>query len=462
MIEQPITIYNHKQHPVTLNALRLTNYARAQIIEAIDSTQQFYYLFFYKGKFITAKTTSTLKRFSFTAKAFSYGHVHHAPHPFIKAFLSANPTMKMINNQQLLRKLNDKYSKHDQAYILTMFESFIKKQQLFDHLKSMFYEDRREGHLFSAYQTIQIMKDFTPNHSFVKSLINDRIFKKYFTMYQDQNEKLFQHDVIESEKIMFNEPEHYFNYYMDHLKAEDRLIELTMIQYHQLKTAPTEAILKTFEKNFPKALSDEDLLKLYDELASFNSFNPLQNRLLKKCIEFGHLNQLSSIVLKHDLDLNAQDAKQLTEIITRQTDNNLTAHPQGLQRLLIKLIEFSPQEADRLLYPFVSNLLGQYNINELHNWLEPFRDLNPDSNVLAKFDRIYTLYNDLDHVQSLGELYFEFKQWDQALDCFSMASELRPDDSKPLKWLSKTYLEKGLKAESEVYQKMYVDLQKQA
>ncbi|MET3683591.1 tetratricopeptide (TPR) repeat protein [Alkalibacillus flavidus] len=461
-MEQPITIYNHKQHPITLKALRLTNYVRAQIIEAIDDSRQLYYLFFYKGKYITAKTTSTLKRHSFTAKAFSDGHVHDAPHPFIQAITTNNPHMKVINNQQLLRKLNDKYPKHDQAYMLTMFESFISKQQLFDQLKAMFYEDRREGQLFSAYQIVRIMKDFAPNHSLVKSLTNDRIFKKYFTMYQNQDDKLFQHDMIESEKIMFHNHDEYLDRYINHLQSEARQLEITMTLYHQLMHHQTDALLSLFEQNFPDTLSNHDLLNLYDDLTTYTSTKALHNRLLTTCIEHGQVERLSSIVLRYDLDLSDHEATQLIDMFTRQPSDHLTSHPQGLQRLLLKLIEYNPDEIDRILQPIVSQLLTHYDLDELNKWLSPFRDLNPNADVLTKFDRIYTLNNDLDHIQSLGELYFEFKQWDQALDCFSMASELSPNDTKPLKWISKTYLEKGLKEESNVYQKMYIDMEKQA
>ncbi|WP_054752550.1 hypothetical protein [Piscibacillus salipiscarius] len=55
MINHQFTILDAKSKSLKLRAERMANYVQAQILEAVSDDQELYYLFFYKGAFLTAK-----------------------------------------------------------------------------------------------------------------------------------------------------------------------------------------------------------------------------------------------------------------------------------------------------------------------------------------------------------------------------------------------------------------------
>lgn len=70
------------------------------------------------------------------------------------------------------------------------------------------------------------------------------------------------------------------------------------------------------------------------------------------------------------------------------------------------------------------------------------------------------LEDDPDHQFELGELYLYFQQLEQSLDCFKWEMELNPDNTKPVQFLSKIYLELGKKEEANAYQQLLIQMQK--
>ncbi|MGP4071763.1 hypothetical protein ACTWQB_04325 [Piscibacillus sp. B03] len=462
MIENQFTIQDAKNKSLRLRAERMANYVRAQIVEAISDEHDLYYLFFYKGEFLTAKKVTKLRRHSFIETAFKHGHVYQSPHPFMNHLLTSNHSAKIINNKQLLRKLNQHYSKTEKAYILTFFESFISKKQLFEEIKDMFYEDRRGGQLFTAYQLIRILKDFAPKHSLVKSLSSDLIYKDFAKMYRDRDSELFSQDLIEAEKIMFHEIETCQDQYVQHLMTENRPLELSMLLYEQMKKAPSSATLDLLHQTLQENFTDNESVQLLERLAEQVKFASLQELLLKKYLDLKQIDRISLILLETEVDLTPNNLEQLTRSMSEISPNELNMQPEALQNFILKLLKHNPSKADPLLTKCLIKLLASTELNDVNDWIRPFRELCGKTKAIEQFDKMFNMSEDLESMQPLGELYFEFEQWDQALECFSMESELKPDAAKPLKWLSKTYLEMGLKDESEAYQKMYVSVQKQA
>ncbi|TFB13119.1 hypothetical protein E3U55_16670 [Filobacillus milosensis] len=456
MIQNQFLIQDQKNKPIKLRAKRVAYYVRGQIIEAMSDNEELYYLFYYQNHFLTAKKTSKLRRGSYIENAFKRGHIYDAPHPFINTLITSNQTSKILNNKQLLRKLNQQYSSHDKAYILTFFESFISKKQLFEEIKSMFYELRRNGQLFSAYQLICILKDFAPNHSLVKSLSSDLIYKDFSKMYYDRTEEFFRKDPIEAEKIMFSEQDRYAEQYVSKLKADGRKLELLVWQYEHLKNHPQEELYNSFFNEL-QPISDHEKIQILEQLINQNHFLPIQEDLFKLYIKTNQFDKVAELMTTYEMDISEQDLEEVTQLLLESPQKNIDVDQ--LQPLLLKVTEYNHALAEDLLYKYIGAMLQKHDLFYIKKWLEPFKD---HSAVIQKFGKLYQLNEDLDHMQTLGELYYEFKHWDQAIECFSMESELKPDEALPLKWLSKTYLEKGMKEESDVYQKMFVNVQKQA
>jgi uncharacterized protein HemY len=65
-------------------------------------------------------------------------------------------------------------------------------------------------------------------------------------------------------------------------------------------------------------------------------------------------------------------------------------------------------------------------------------------------------------MQTLGELYVEFGQYEKAIECFSWEMELKPTNTKPLQWLSKIYREMGMNHEADAFRELCIDIQKWA
>lgn len=261
---------------------------------------------------------------------------------------------------------------------------------------------------------------------------------------------------------MFHEPDRYFDQYVNQLTTENRTLEQSMLLYEQMKISPSKQVLNSLNQLLHQHFSDQESVDLLERLSRQRPFTPLHELLLRKYLDLKQIDRASLLLLQSNFELTTADMKQLHTSLNEMSPEELKIQPEALQNLLLKLFKQEPNSSDVLLNKCLICLLAQYELTDVHDWLEPLREVCGQLDVIQKFDRIYKMSEDLENMQPLGELYFEFKQWNQALDCFSMESELKPDEARPLKWLSKTYLEMGLKDESEAYQKMYVNLQKQA
>ncbi|RPF50622.1 hypothetical protein [Aquisalibacillus elongatus] len=456
MIQNQFVIHDSKHKPIKLRAERMSNYIRGQIVEATNSSGDLLYLFFYQGKFLTAKKATKLRRHSFIEYAFTKGMTYQAPHPYIDSLIASNQTPTVLTNKQLLRKLNQHYSKQEKAYILTFFESFISKKQIFEEIKTMFYEFRRNGKLLTAYQLIRVMKDFAPKHSLVKSLSSDLIYKDFNKMYYDQTDEMFDQDRLEAEKVMFHKPDQYAEKYANRLEEEGRLLELVMWQFSN----PQSFSFTSIEKHLLNGFSNHEAIQILEHLSESMSDASLNERLLSLYLETKQLDHISQ--LSRQIDIDEKTLNEIADILTDNSPSELNVDSFRIQPLLLKVTQLNPTMANDLLHKYIGNMLHRHSLKDINDWLEPFREKHESIDTIQKFDRLYEMNDDLDHMQSLGELYYEFKQWKQALECFSMESELKPEEAQPLKWLSKTYLEMGMKEESDVYQKMYVSVQKQA
>ena len=104
-------------------------------------------MFFYKYRFLTAVKAKRIKLQSYIEHAFKQGMIFEAPHPLIDKLISNRHEFKNLSFKQLLNKLELHYTPQEQAYILTLFESFFPKKQLFEEILTHYYEYRRNGQL---------------------------------------------------------------------------------------------------------------------------------------------------------------------------------------------------------------------------------------------------------------------------------------------------------------------------
>ncbi|MFN7251568.1 MAG: tetratricopeptide repeat protein [Anaerobacillus sp.] len=464
MIEDQFLLYDHKK-PIRLEVERVSLYLQGQIIEAFTEKKEVYYLFFYKYNFLTAFKTTKLRRHSFIEHAFTKGFVFTHPHPFINALFSANHPCQMVNVKSLLSKLEKRYTPHEKAFILTFFESFIPKKQLFTEIQSTFYEYRRNGQMFLGYQIVRVLMDFAPKNSWVKPLASDRSFTKYTEMYSENSGTLFSKDLIFSEKTLYakKQDERCFEQLVGHYENENRWIDLIALYLEKLTLTPKTNYYIPLKQLLKQHLSEGDSLMILENLSNdIPSFQPLQQDLFSIYIDNEKIDAVLKMMNNPEFKLNNKQIELLGETLEQLDVSVHSLEPKMLNVLLNGVINLFPDRAEQLLTKYVVSLLKTHEITYIKTWLELFKENEQSRQLFEKLVTIERLNDDLDQMQTLGELYYEFKQWDKALECFSWEMELNPNECKPLQWLAKVYREKGMKHEADAYHQLCINLQKHA
>ncbi len=464
MDQNQFLLYDHK-NPIRLRAERLTLYLQGEIIEAYSEDSEVYYLFFYKYRFLTAAKATKLRRRSFIEKAFKRGMVYNAPHPFIKELFTSNHPCEILSLNPLLDKIEKHYTPQEKAFILTFFESFIPKKQLFNEIKAVFYHYNRKGQTFLGYKIIRILMDFAPNHSLVEHLANDIKVQKYADLYNKNAEKILAEDFIFAEKALYyrKEKDSCFQQLTERLEKESRWIDLIALFSYKVTSSPSTddyyPLLKLLEAHF----DEYETMYILETLSSqLPEFLPLQQNLFQHYINHHKIEDVSRMMKNHDFELNSNQVQTFGNLLEQVDPEKDPIEPEMLHTVMKRVMNMYPEKADTLLTKYVISLLKTEELPSVQEWLRPFKEIHENLQIIRKIDMMQELSNDPDQMQTLGELYYEFRQLNQAVECFSWQTELNPTDPKPFRWLAKVYGEMGKTQESEAYRQQCINLQKLA
>ena len=464
MKEGQFLLYD-RQKEIRLQAENVVFFLQGEIIEAISENQEIYYLFFYKSRFLTAKKAIRIRRHSYIEHAYKKGIVFKSPHPLINSLLSSNHPCHIISLNPLLTKLDKLYTPQEKAFILTFFESVIPKKQLLDEMISIYYEYRRNGQMFLGYRIIRILMDFAPNNSSVKKLANDNMFNKFVDLYNDKSDKLFAKDLIFAEKTLSSHKENdqCFLQLTALLQKESRWFDLIALFIYKLKVTPSVDCFSTLIKLLEHHINENDSVYILEELSyQIPSFLPVQQELLNKYIQSNNIDGVLNMFNNHHLKLSNSQVHAIGDMLEHLKLETYSLQPESLQTLLKQVIHLFPEKAEKFLNKYVILLLKTYDLAYIENWLKPLIENQENSRIFKKIDTMHKISDDLDEMQTLGKLYYEFKQLDKAIECFSWNMELEPDDPSPVQWLSKIFKEKGMIQESNAYRELCIQLQKRA
>ncbi|WP_010529714.1 hypothetical protein [Lentibacillus jeotgali] len=465
MEQNTFYIYRANGKPLHVYPQKIALYRQAEIVEAVSGNHDIYYLFFYKHDFLTASKAKKLRRQSFIESAFKQGIVFNAPHPFIEELLSTNRHYRISRFEPLLKKLDKHYTPQEKAFILTFFESFISRKRLFNEIKSVFYVYRRKGQNFMAYQIVRILMDFAPNQDFVRQLKSDLNFKQYADMYTNQSEEILTKDLIFAEKVLYGEKDNdtYFQQLINLLEEQSRWMDIAALYANRLIDTPSEKYYDPLINLLSRHLKSPQVMQILEDLhRELPRYTPLSQDLLKEYIELNRLENILNMFYNPDFELNTSQASSMRKMLEKLDleSQSLTSHQ--LQSLFKIAINFHPERAEDLIHGYTSVLLKTNEPISLRELLKPFAERREVHPVYQKVNRLITFNDDLDQMQMLGELYYEFAQPYQAIECFSWEMELKPEDPIPLKWLSKIYQELGMNQESKAYRQLLSTLQKRA
>ncbi|AGK54113.1 hypothetical protein [Bacillus sp. 1NLA3E] len=464
MNEDQFLLYDH-QKPILLKAEKISFYLQGEIIEAFTENNEVYYLIFYKYQFLTAVKAIRLRRKSYIEDSFKKGMVFNAPHPFINGLLSSNAPLKIISFQPLIKKLDRLYTPQEKSFILTFFESFFPKKQLFEQINSVFFEYRRNGQMFLGYRIIRILMDFAPKHSLVKQLANDSMFNKYADLYNQKSEKLFAKDLIFAEKTLYaqKDNEECFQQLVALMEKESRWIDLSSLLIYKLSQTPSIDYYQLLLDQLEKHLSENETVQILEKLSNdLPSFLPLQKELFEKYVKNFKIEKVLNMMNSYHFQLNSSQVQALGDILDCVDSEGQSFQPEVLKDLLKSYIDFFPEKAEILLNKYVISLLKTHELDYIKEWLNPFMKNHQCLKIFEKIDTMKRLNEDLDQMQTLGELYVEFGQFEKAIECFSWEMELKPTNTKPLQWLSKIYREMGMNHEADAFRELCIDIQKWA
>lgn len=459
---QLVIINHHKT--ICLQVERMAIYLQSKIIEAYDQNQQVYYVFFYKDHYLTAAKTTKLMRNSHIEHAFKNGIIVPSDHPLVRSLISSDQLYKKRTFLQVIAKMEKILSPHEMANLATFFESFIPRKKIFTYIQNLFYEYRRNGKMFHSYRIIRILMDFTPTHSFVKELSNHLDFIKFAKLYHQGSDIIFEKDPIYAEKVYFSnvKDNSHFQKLSSLLEQQSRWTDLVALYIHQIAYNQKyfSSLLLLLEKHF----QEEEIVQILEDLSNqVLDHEEIQQYLLKK---YFHLHQTEKILIllsSQNLTLNEM---QTMEFIKLLEDYNLEVHSDYLEKLHLFFIPFfnlNPKKAEDFLQKWIIHLLSKgYDILAIKKLLAPLKQVKEALPIIRKLDKMQTLANDPDQQLLLGQLYYQFKQYHQAIECFSWEMELRAVDPKPVQWLSKIYNELGMKQEYMAYQQLCIDMQKRA
>ncbi|SDH39487.1 hypothetical protein SAMN05192534_10535 [Alteribacillus persepolensis] len=458
------TVMDNKKK-ISIQPERMVVYLQSKIIESTDQEGYMYYLFFYKDHYITAVKTNKVRRRSYVEKANKRGIVFSASHPFCQKLLSNHSSFIKRSFNQVRAKLEKQYPPHETASILTFFDAFIPKKEIFTIIQSYFYQYRRNGQLFAGYRLLRVLLDFTPKHRWVRQTANELQYARYKELYQEKHNDLWEKDINYVEKALFQQRQ-------KSSKAADQLLTLfdhdnrfldaciLMIQQFLLK--PSQYSYERIMERIKTHFSSEDMLIIVEDMYQrLPSFEPLQYTLLHHYLLQQNLDKTIPLLNEHSLQLtNTQwmDLENMLEKMNIQHDNMSIEH---LNTYIAALFQTDPKKAETILHKCVTQLLTVKKLADVSDWLRPIQSAYANSPVIKRIENMLQWSEDPDQQRKLGELYYQFQQIDQAIECFSWEMEMDTQDPLPVRWLSKLYLEAGKQEESKAYQKLYQEMQKQ-
>ncbi|MCM3569920.1 hypothetical protein [Neobacillus mesonae] len=464
MKENQFVLYDHHKQ-IRLQAERIAFFTQGEIIEAISENSEMYYLFFYKSRFLTAKKAKRISLDSYIEHAFKKGIVFKSPHPLIHALLSSNNPCQIISFQSLLQKLDRLYTPQEKAFILTFFESVIPKKQLFEEMKSIYYGYRRNGQMFLGYRIIRILMDFAPKQSLVKQLAKDHMFNKFAVLYNEKAEKLFAKDLIFAEKTLFSQKDNdqCFHQLSAILEKESRWIDLIALNIDKLNATPSADCFSSLLKQLEQHLNENEIEYILEELScQLPSFLPIQQELFENYLKSGNIYGVFKMIHDYDFKLSNSQVRIIEDMLEHLDIETHSLQPETLQTLLKLVVHLFPEKAEKLLTKYVILLLKTHELAYIKEWLKPLTESHENLEIYKKIESMLQISEDLDQMQTLGKMYYEFKQLDKAIECFSWKMELEPDDPNPIQWLSKIYREMGMIQESNAYRELCIHLQKRA
>jgi tetratricopeptide (TPR) repeat protein len=459
----PIEILlKEKKNRIKGQVMRAVLFSRFKIIELRTSLNDSYYLIYYKNSLIYGELLENVQVGSFIDKACHEGIVIQSEHPFLQVLIP-DESIVIPNKNKIFSHLQNQYSLQEVAQIATALDSFFTKDQLSRIIDKIFFHYRRNGNFYKAFQIIHIIKDFSPELSLAGDSMNSQDFHSYDSFYKSSPLPL-----IYKKDPLFVEL-HCFKNRMssdesktleDLLRNQGCFLELLLLWMEKVEKIHKADSIEKYSSLGLQFVTMEHWISTLCYL-KINPFRELSSTktVMEKLVYEGHYERAASYLLNFIDDLPVLYHDILKEVWANLDTEFIVSHLDafiiGIQQLVQK--KGTTQSEQKLLH-LVGKLLEIYDLKTVYEKLQPIQQLFPHSLVIQKVQRMTKLIEDPDHMMELGQYYAEFKQYDEAIECFSWEMELHPAEPLPVRQLSKMYQSKGMVEEASAYQQVYNQL----
>ena len=441
-----------------VNGVAISSYFK--IIEVKSDLNESYYFIFYKNTLIYGDQLEKVEKGSFIDRAYRDGIVFESLHPFLPALIPSE-IVSMPNKNKLFSQLQNQYPLQEIAYISTALDSFFTKKQLINLIDDIYFHYRRNGNYLKAYQIIRILTDFAPKYSSASDRLNSHDFLSYSSFYQSSSlPAIYKKDPLYAEFSCFknrNRPnEHKF---LGNLfTKQDRSLELLLLWMEK----PQIDMIEMYTKLALQFVSMDKWMLTLSHL-NINPFRSLSSTksVIDKMMRAGAYEAVAGILLKYMDDLPKEYDDTLNQLWEGLDTSFVATHLDALISVIHKLVQMDDhKQTEQRLIQLVGKLLEQHDIKTVYEKLLPIQEVLPHSTVMRKIKKMIGLLEDPDQMMELGQYYAEFKQYDEAIECFSWEMELRPEDSTPVWQLSKMYQHKGMVNEATAYQQIFTQMKR--
>lgn len=446
---------------IELKPAQLAVYKQSKVLEATDRNNSHYYLIFHKDRFINGIRRQHIRLNSYIHSAFTRGICFNGSHPVTIQLLNLQKSYPLISFNQLFKNIQKTHTKMEVALILSYFDSFTKQGSIPKLFKSTFYEYKRDGQNLLAFQLLKTFENYDRDNKFVHDMINDLHLQKYKSSYEEL-ETIFEKDPLNFELAAYDclDEKDIANLLIQLYEQQGRSIDELAIRCHQLAkrfSVKNLLILQTLMEDLPI----KDRIRYLEDLRQTTRSPKVHESILQTALESGD----PDLIVRTLPSINQSPGEKQLEYIIQSVE---AADKQTLlewftgdgSQQLLKISNGSKKNLERIARPFVSAFLSKHPISDTLQWMEPFREAGIQLPVERKLKRMAAMKDDPDQQFELGELFLQFRLMDKSIDCFKWEMELRPDDPRPVTYLSKIYKEIGNTEESSVYQQLLIQMNK--
>ncbi|XJZ27805.1 tetratricopeptide repeat protein [Bacillota bacterium Lsc_1132] len=457
-IEPTELLIKDKKKTIKGEISRAAFYARSKVVVAETTESETYYFIYYHNRLIFGDQLEQVKKASFIDRAFREGIELDSPHPLLTAFIP-DLTVSIPNRNKLFTQLQADFSPHEIAYIATTLDSFFTKEHLANVIEKLFFHYRRNGNFKKSFQILQILTAFLPDSKSANERLHSHEFYSYQKFYHASSlSVILKEDPLYVDLHCFkNRSDPAIRTMLkDLLTSKNSFVELLLLWLEDIKKNEIDF----YSQMALQFVSMPEWMFILTKVG-MNPFQllPEAQRVIEKMLQNGSYETAALHLLPFMDDLPENYDLILKKLWEDMDAEFVAAHLDKFVSILEKKEDGGKGEhTEARIYQLAVTLLEEFDLKTTFSKLLPIQKHLPHSRVLRKLADMLKLVEDPDHMMELGDLYAEFKQFDQAIDCYFWEMELRPQDPDPVLKICKCYQQKGMLGEAEVYQKIFLQL----